>query len=294
MIRKISKVGPSSLMISLPSKWCKKYDLKKGNEVDLIEDTGTLKIILKDFKLYGSSITITLPEKEKFMRRQITRLYTQGFDEIKIFFKDNESVELIEKTLNFLIGFELIDMGKDSCIIKNISKEIESEFDNILRKLFLIILMMADRCVEFIKTNDRSELMKNLETEKVANKYTYFCERIINKKRFGKENKTNLFVVVFTLEQVADRYLDISKHLLERKLNISLEEEKYLKEINNLFRKFYEQFYSRKNENIFFIRNKHFEIKNAITKNLDKTNPPLFFHYSSLLVFIEHLNQITY
>ena len=39
MKRKINRVGPNTLTVSLPSKWAKRYGLRKGDEINLEEQT---------------------------------------------------------------------------------------------------------------------------------------------------------------------------------------------------------------------------------------------------------------
>jgi len=38
MKRKLVKQGGTALTVSLPAKWAKKYDLKAGDEIDLVEE----------------------------------------------------------------------------------------------------------------------------------------------------------------------------------------------------------------------------------------------------------------
>ena len=36
--RKVSLIGPSTLMVSLPSKWVKEFGVKKGDEINITEN----------------------------------------------------------------------------------------------------------------------------------------------------------------------------------------------------------------------------------------------------------------
>ena len=38
MQRKVNQIGPSTLMVSLPSKWVKRYNVKKGDSLELFFD----------------------------------------------------------------------------------------------------------------------------------------------------------------------------------------------------------------------------------------------------------------
>jgi len=37
MKRKVSQIGPATLMVSLPSKWAKQFGVKKGSELEIEE-----------------------------------------------------------------------------------------------------------------------------------------------------------------------------------------------------------------------------------------------------------------
>ena len=44
MIRKVNLIGPSSLMISLPSKWVRRLQVKKGDEIEVKEKGNSLVV----------------------------------------------------------------------------------------------------------------------------------------------------------------------------------------------------------------------------------------------------------
>ena len=54
MRRKVIKQGPSTLMVSLPSKWVKNKNIKRGDEINLFEQ--------------GEDIIISLEKKEQFQK----------------------------------------------------------------------------------------------------------------------------------------------------------------------------------------------------------------------------------
>ena len=293
MKRKVTKAGPASLVISLPSKWARKYNIKKGDEVDVEELDKKLVIHVYENQKQKNTITKIIPNLDKFMYRQITQLYIQGYNEIIVKFHDNRILEKIEFIVQQLIGFEIVNIDKKSIVIKNISSELEEEFDTILRRLFLIVLLMGERCLDYLTDKSKNELMKNSETEKISNKYTYFCERILVNKSNTSSKIFNSYAIVWTLEQVADRFLDITNMILsdskitEKTLND-------LKEIIELYRKYYELYYEPSKSKLNYVKEKHFEIKDRIVDELKKHNPPLYFHFSALLVFVEHMAQITF
>ena len=47
MKRKINLVGQNTLTVSLPTKWAKRYNLKKGDEVEVSEEEKNIQLIQK-------------------------------------------------------------------------------------------------------------------------------------------------------------------------------------------------------------------------------------------------------
>ena len=83
---KIAKVGQSSLVVSLPFKWVKEYNLKKGDEVDVISEGKILKIIT-DKAITENKIIIDVSELDTtLVWRFVLSCYKRGFKEIKVAF----------------------------------------------------------------------------------------------------------------------------------------------------------------------------------------------------------------
>ena len=67
MKRKVSQVGPATLMVSLPSKWARRYSVKPGDEVDLVEDGP--KLIIGAGPVTEAEISLDLSNAGNMMRR---------------------------------------------------------------------------------------------------------------------------------------------------------------------------------------------------------------------------------
>jgi len=298
MKRKVTQMGQSSLVITLPSKWVREYQVKKGQEVEVTAEKGTLTVGLSPAEKEKKTLVIDLSETEEFMRRQITVPYMQGYDEIQVLHASPKAVEMIEWTLNNLIGFEIIDMDRDSCTIKNVSAEIEGEFEAMLRKLFLTILLMGERCVEYLREGNAEgnagELEKNLEAERLSNKYTYFCERVMHNKRSDINHPLFVFTIAFSLEGAADYLRDISTGLLKTRKKIPPEVKKDVSDVVQLYRAYYEHYYSRTPAGALAIRAREKRIRERIEKSvMEGRNHFLYLYLMPLLSMVDHLNQIT-
>src|SRR3989344_3053601 len=108
MKRKVSQIGPSTLMVSLPSKWVKKFNVKKGNEIDLEEDSNRL-IISTGTASNQKRIELDIGKFPSLTRMYIMEAYRSGFDEVSITFQNIKDLKLIKETASdILLGFEIV------------------------------------------------------------------------------------------------------------------------------------------------------------------------------------------
>ncbi|MEA3514920.1 MAG: AbrB/MazE/SpoVT family DNA-binding domain-containing protein [Nanoarchaeota archaeon] len=247
MKRKVSRIGSSTLMISLPSKWVKRYGVNKGDELEIIEDKDKL-IIATEIKVEHLKKELDISKFGKFRKNYISHLYQRGFDEVDIRFENREILNMIKDRVNQLLGFEVIEQGESYCIIKNIAGGLDHEFDTILRKIFLMLIDMTESSYNAIKSGEYERLNEIKDLEKMNNKFTDFCIRILNKKGYPEVHKTHfLYVTTRELEKLADTVRDICNLFIDAKkgtkikgeiLDIFEEATKYLRIYYELFYKF--------------------------------------------------------
>ena len=138
MKRKVSRIGPATLMVSLPSKWVKQFNVEKGDEIDIEEDSN--RLILSVGKTSQSKrIEIDVSKNPSLTRRFLMDAYRSGFDEVRLNFLDLKELKLIQDTASeILLGFEIVEQSKNNCVLRNVTKESEEEFDNVLRRIFQV------------------------------------------------------------------------------------------------------------------------------------------------------------
>ena len=128
MRRKVVKQGVSTLMISLPSQWTKKFSIQKGDDLELnIQDRRLVVSTQKEYKTEKTEINIDNIDPMLF--RTIAALYKAGYDEVKVNFSDPKRVIDVQEVLkNEMSGFEIIEQGKNHCIIKNIEGGLQIKY----------------------------------------------------------------------------------------------------------------------------------------------------------------------
>ena len=294
MKRKLIELGQGSVVVSIPSKFVKQNNLVKGQEIELKEiSKNQIVIHASNSSPELKKTSITIKSKDVFMQRLIHRKYVAGYDEITIYFDNPNLIENIEEVVEMLIGFEIIEITNKKCVIRGLSNENEEEFEVILRRLFLLIVKTAEESLNSIKNNNYDNLKVLKKFRATTNKYSYFCERLLNKgiiKDFAKSSE--IYCVVWSLEQVADQLKFIWDELKNTKLENNLIE--HYESIVTIIRQYYTLFYSRqKNELEELKKNLHeLFIKKYDSKKLDqvkifgflKTLENIIFHLSVFIL----------
>jgi len=144
-----------TFVISLPNAWCKKYNVIKGQEIEIKENGRSLQIITDseiDINKYDLDATNL---DERALRWTLSSLHKSGHDEISIKLKDEKQFALVQELLKDLfMGFVVLEHTGNLCLLKSILKYSESEFNATLRRAFLVTIQMGKELIEAIKLND--------------------------------------------------------------------------------------------------------------------------------------------
>ena len=198
MKRKIIKLGNSTLVTSLPSKWIKRLQIKPGSELQ-IEEQGNNLIVSPDVELRKSETSITLTKMtESSIRTIITNTYRLGYDRIKVSYSDQKYYSVINKTVKSrLIGFDIITKEKNSCIIENITEPSLEQFDNLLEKLIFNIGELLNLTKE--RLTGKTPLFDYKEIEEKIQQYDNFCKRVVSKKQLESKSYELFWLFLTTL-----------------------------------------------------------------------------------------------
>src|SRR3989344_3919364 len=93
--RKVVLHGPSTLTISLPTKWIKKHGVKKGDELEVEEFDKILKVSTDREYSPVRSIKVDLNNlSEDAIKSILAVLHKSGYDEIEVDFKDANTLKI--------------------------------------------------------------------------------------------------------------------------------------------------------------------------------------------------------
>ena len=163
----------------------------------------------------------------------LQNLYRMGYDEIKVIFnspitkylRKNEAVTVISvlhKEASRLIGYEIIQQKENFVIIKDISTTSIKEFDNVLRRVFLLLDDVSSDLLQGAKDNNVTLLGTIEEKHDSITKFISYCLRLLNKYGYTDYKKTLvLYHILATLDRVVDFYKYSARDLLKLKHKLS-------------------------------------------------------------------------
>lgn len=245
MKRKAIQLANNTLVVSLPAAWVKKTGIAKGDEIEVNEFESNLILSSRAAPASGQ-ISIDISGMDPMIKRILGALYKSGYDEVKVNFSSIDELKTVQEVVREeFLGFEVVDQKKDWLVFKKVSHIESKEFNTMLRRMFLIILSMAEDSLEAINKNDEKWLEAIALHDKDVNKIADFCRRILNTT--GAEGYKRIppgYFIVEQLEKIGDMYRDICRHLIKNPVKISRDIQSIYRETNSFFRSFYELFFS--------------------------------------------------
>ena len=269
MRRKIILMGGKTHVISLPLKWIKKYQVKKGQELELQENQNKI-LVSTDSKPALKEIDLNLTNTDtSTIVRNIVTCYQTGFNFLNIKFdkkvlnlktnKQMKTIDLIQDTCDQLIGFEITEQKEGFCHIKDITDNSINEFNKILRRTFLMLNCLSTETLDYLKGKETEDLHKKHVN---IRRFTNYCRRYLN--IFGVEDKTNYYnELLLSIEEISRTYRLITKR---HRSNQNKDIQKILKRTIKLQEEFQKFFYKYKIEKSTDIIKERLEIFQEINK----------------------------
>lgn len=276
MKRKIVKQGAATLMVSLPSKWARQYDVKKGDSLDIEEKQNTLIVSVEATK-HKNHIEINVSSlTESSIRTILANVYRLGYDTVKVNYKDSKAFEIIQEVVhNNLLGFEIIRKKDNSCDIENITEPSQEQFDNIFNKIMLNI----EELFNLVKLEFNGEKSNYYDVEQKIQQFDNFCKRVITKYSLFDNYQLRWSFHVELIHAQRELY-HMLKYLDKNKVKIDPSILNLLEECRKLFEDL-RKAYSEKN--IVLLEKIHEAEKKLVYKEgyvlLNKTKNPVVAHH---------------
>lgn len=294
MKRKVIQIANSTQLISLPRKWCLSHGIKKGDELEVLEEQDSIRVNYNVGAKAPERVTIDVSGLGYSVRTVVSSLYKGGYDEFKIYFSSAEELRHIQTIVKeSCLGFEIVEQSKNFVIARKISEPIADEFDSVLRRTFTFLQNMVKESLSAVQTGDTNELNTIIAMDSSINKFTYFCRRVLNKHGKGPYRVTSpLYYIVDELEEIADRYKYICRARLAMKKNLSAQVLRLFEQVNQMVETFTVVFYKfdwTKLNELYTIKKKIDAVAPDLIQKIEKKEFPILLN---LLVVADKINEL--
>jgi phosphate uptake regulator len=235
------------------------------------------------------------PEKKRysaFSYNTVNLLHTQeGSNDIVL-----SPIEVVQAMINRCIGVEIIDQRENWCIVKELGETTYKEFDNALRRVFLLLISMAEEINKTIKPHADKESLKSAHIiDTNIDRFTDFCFRVLSKKGYQEYRKTpTMHSILFVLEMMGDEFKKVAIHLLEAK-SISQKMESLFKIQSDQLRRYYTLFYGFNRERcleIYEQDQKGHKYNLGVYESLNTAEKEILHHLKKIGIYILSLTEL--
>ena len=153
MKRKVVKLGPATLVVSLPVKWTKKHKVQAGDEVELEEQPDSI-VITTQKRAEIEKYVVDFSQVNHMQNRILDSYYYKGADEIEVKFNTLEKSRKIQTRLNTLMGLEVIEQSKERILIKDLNLMTEDNFESMLKRVLFLLDSLSDEILKTLHNED--------------------------------------------------------------------------------------------------------------------------------------------
>ncbi len=183
--RKVQRLGPSTLAMTLPAEWAKEHDVKKGDEVSLrMGGKGTLTVLPESVSTEDSKAVIRADAlNADALERAIVAQYVLGRRIIHVEKTegalDSDHINAVYKAETQLMGLGVIEETPERIAIRCSVDPEDFELDNLLRRLENTGSTMRGEAVKALAHGNPDLAQRALNRERQANKIFVLLLRLI-------------------------------------------------------------------------------------------------------------------
>jgi phosphate uptake regulator len=183
--RKVQRLGPSTLAMTLPAEWAAEHDVEKGDEVSLrMGGKGTLTVLPESANTEGSEAIITADNlDERSLERAIVAQYVLGRRVIHVQKSDgaldSEHINAVYQAETQLMGLGVIEETPERIAIRCSVDPEDFTLDNLLERLENTGSTMRGESVKALAHGNPDLAERALNRERQANKIFVLLLRLI-------------------------------------------------------------------------------------------------------------------
>jgi len=153
-VRKVQKVGYSTLAVSIPKRFAKEMNLSEGDSILFKEDAdGTLRLIQasKSSKSSRATIKADLIGDDETLTRLILGSYALGYDTIEIYSKQplvKARADMVMQTVKRLRGLEVVESDERSFVAQSFMDPTKFPVDSLVKRLQILVAKNLDEVMD--------------------------------------------------------------------------------------------------------------------------------------------------
>lgn len=233
--RKVQRLGPSTLAMTLPAEWATEHGVEKGDEVSIrMGSKGTLTVLPQSAQTGDSEATIHAEHLDaESVERAIVAQYVLGRRVIYVESEDtldNETINAVYSAEAQLMGLGVVEETPDRIAIRCSVDPADFTLDNLLERLENTGSTMRGEAVKALARGDPDLAQRALNRERQANKIFVLMLRLIftayqNPTLASAVGVRSTFpligyrTIAKNLELTADNAQDIAETVLETEGN---------------------------------------------------------------------------
>ncbi|MFP4400594.1 MAG: hypothetical protein ACLFPQ_01820, partial [Candidatus Woesearchaeota archaeon] len=250
------------------SKWVKKNNLEKGDEINISEKNSVLMISCDNMAEDRTRIVLDTKDKsESVIKKFLLSCYRKGIDEIELLFGSYECIDFLKNFINdMMVGFEIIKHTANNITIRSISVPAINEFKNLKRRLFLSVIEYSENMKIILEENtlDNSDQYDSLigSISRISN----LCYRILVKNN-DLDDRVHESMIVASLDRIGSTLFDFLSEASHSVADLSNIKKRYVSTIS-LLRSVYETHYNYSLTTYSVLVEKHKKNSHEIMKDL--------------------------
>lgn len=217
--RKLQATGGASLTLTLPKSWVSDNSLHSKDQVLVIPDGKALIIKPLSAQSSESKIDINVDGMtEDWLVRELVSAYISGADKITFRSKKISPTQrqIIQKALQLLFGFEILEETSKKIYIKNIFDDAKLSVPESTQKIFLIARTMFEDSLKAAAAGDKNLALAIEQRDLEVNKLLCVVRRqyysLLKGKTDGSVAQLGYYVDVdIQLERIGDHAVQIAK-----------------------------------------------------------------------------------
>lgn len=228
--RKVQRLGPSTLAMTLPAEWTTKYGIEKGNELTIHQGKGILTVTAETGVRDESEATVHVGDLgAAAIERAVIAQYVLGRRSIDIQQAEealsNEIIDAVYRAQDQLMGLGVVEETPDRISVRCSVDPADFTLEHLLQRLERTGRTMRDEAVTALARRNPDLAQRALNRERQANKIFVLLLRLIYTTRqhpppdrgVGSHDELSLIgyrSVAKNLELTADNAEDIAKTVL--------------------------------------------------------------------------------